>query len=146
MNLDAPLTAVRPHIQPPLGRILLDRGLTGEADVAKALSFQANYGGLLGAILVRLGAVSEDAVLDALSFQLGIELIAAAQACDFHAPLSSSAPLEALRALVRREVPHLNDDRYFHPDIAAAANLVRSGAVIDAVGAVGLPSIERPAP
>ena len=29
---------------------------------------------------------------------IGIELIAAAQACDFHAPLLSSAPLEALRA------------------------------------------------
>jgi histidine ammonia-lyase len=77
---------------------------------------------------------------------VGIELIAAAQACDFHAPLLSSAPLEALRALVRREVPHLEDDRYFHPDIAAATNLVRSGAVIDAVGAVPLPSLESVAP
>jgi histidine ammonia-lyase len=73
---------------------------------------------------------------------IGIELIAAAQACDFHAPLISSAPLEALRALVRRDVPHLDDDRYFHPDIAAATKLVRNGAVIDAVGASTLPSIE----
>jgi histidine ammonia-lyase len=40
---------------------------------------------------------------------VGIELLAAAQACDFHHPLLSSAPLEALRALVRREVPRLGD-------------------------------------
>ena len=57
--------------------------------------------------------------------------------------VSSSAPLEALRALVRREVPHLEDDRYFHPDIATATKLVSDGAVIDAVGDVALPSLER---
>jgi histidine ammonia-lyase len=75
---------------------------------------------------------------------IGIELIAAAQACDFHAPLASSAPLEALRALLRREVPHLEDDRYFYPDIAAATNLVSQSAVIDAVGAATLPSLDEP--
>ena len=75
---------------------------------------------------------------------VGIELLAAAQACDFHAPLSSSAPLEALRARLRREVPRLEDDRYFHPDIAAATNLVRSGAIIEAVGDAVLPGLERP--
>ena len=35
---------------------------------------------------------------------IGIELLAAAQGCDFHAPLTSSAPLEAVRALLRAEV------------------------------------------
>ena len=33
---------------------------------------------------------------------IGIELLAAAQACDFHVPLKSSAPLEAVRARLRR--------------------------------------------
>lgn len=75
---------------------------------------------------------------------IGIELIAAAQACDFHHPLLSSAPLEALRALLRREVPRLEDDRYLHPDIAAATKLVSHGAVINAIGDVALPSLERP--
>jgi histidine ammonia-lyase len=75
---------------------------------------------------------------------VGIELLAAAQACDFHMALSSSAPLEALRARLRREVPRLEDDRYFHPDIAAATNLVRSGAIIDAVGDAVLPKLEGP--
>jgi histidine ammonia-lyase len=72
---------------------------------------------------------------------LAIELLAAAQGCDFHAPLRSSAPLEAVRALVRSKVPHLSDDRHFQPDIAAAIALVRSGAVIDAAGAALLPVI-----
>ena len=49
---------------------------------------------------------------------IGIELLAAAQGCDFHAPLTSSPPLEAVRALVRGKIPHLDDDRHFHPDIA----------------------------
>ena len=75
---------------------------------------------------------------------IGVELLAAAQACDFHHPLASSAPLEALRLLLRREVPHLEDDRYFHPDIATATRLVSNGAVIDAVSAVALPSVEKP--
>ena len=76
---------------------------------------------------------------------IGIELIAASQACDFHEPLLSSAPLEALRARLRCDVPHLDDDRYFHADIAAATNLVREGAVIEAVGAVRLPAFESSA-
>lgn len=93
MNLDAPISAVQMEIQPPLGRILLDRKILGESDVAKALSFQSNFGGLLGAILVRLGAVSEDAILDALSFQLGIDVIAAD-----HLPQDPATYIVTLRA------------------------------------------------
>ena len=74
---------------------------------------------------------------------IGIELLAAAQACDFHLPLKSSAPLEALRARLRREVPRLEDDRFFHPDIAAATLLVREGAVMQAVGEAVLPGLEK---
>jgi histidine ammonia-lyase len=63
---------------------------------------------------------------------LAIELLAAAQGCDFHAGLASSAPLEAVRSLVRGVVPALADDRHFHPDILAALDLVRTGAVVAA--------------
>ena len=42
---------------------------------------------------------------------VAIELLAAAQGCDFHAPLRSSEPLERVRALLRARVPHLEDDR-----------------------------------
>lgn len=72
---------------------------------------------------------------------VGIELLAVAQGCDFHRPLASSTPLEAVRTLVRREVPHLDDDRHFHPDMAKAIALVTSGAVVDAVGRDALPTI-----
>ncbi|UIJ44349.1 histidine ammonia-lyase [Sphingomonas cannabina] len=65
---------------------------------------------------------------------IGIELLAAAQACDFHQGLASSTMLEAARALVRCEVPHLEDDRYFHPEIEHATALVRGGALAEAVG------------
>jgi histidine ammonia-lyase len=69
---------------------------------------------------------------------LSIELLVACQGCDFHAPLVSSPAIEAVRALVRAEVPLLDDDRFLAPDIAAAANLVRSGAVTASAG-VDLP-------
>jgi histidine ammonia-lyase len=65
---------------------------------------------------------------------VGIELLAAAQGCDFHAPLRSSAALEAARALLRGRVPALQDDRYFHPDMLAATALVRDGALAAVVG------------
>jgi histidine ammonia-lyase len=72
---------------------------------------------------------------------IGIELLAAAQGCDFHGDLRSSDALEAVRALVRAHVPTLEDDRYFHPDMQAASALVRSGAVAKAAGAVALPHV-----
>jgi len=65
---------------------------------------------------------------------IGIELLAAVQGCDFHAPLRSSEALEAVRARLRKVVPHLDDDRHFHPDMEAANVVVRSGALIEAAG------------
>jgi histidine ammonia-lyase len=72
---------------------------------------------------------------------IGIEMLAAAQGCDFHAPLRSSAPLEALRQRIRSEVPHLDDDRHFHPDMDKAIRLVRTGGAIAAAGDAHLPKI-----
>ena len=69
---------------------------------------------------------------------LGIELLAAVQGCDFHVSLASSAALEAARASLRAEVPMLQEDRHFHPDMLAATRLVRNGALL---GNIGLPSI-----
>ena len=70
---------------------------------------------------------------------VAIELLAAAQACDFHAPLPSSAALERARAALRGTVPPLAEDRLMAPDIAAACALVRSGALVQASG-VDLPA------
>ena len=71
---------------------------------------------------------------------IGIELLAAVQGMDFHAPLRSSDPLEATRALLRGKVPPLTDDRFFQPDMAAADELVRSGDLVRAVG-LALPEL-----
>ncbi|PNU06698.1 histidine ammonia-lyase [Novosphingobium guangzhouense] len=65
---------------------------------------------------------------------LGIELLAAAQGVDFHAPLASSDALEAARATLREQVPSLEDDRHFHPDMEAANLLIRSGALLASAG------------
>jgi histidine ammonia-lyase len=65
---------------------------------------------------------------------IAIELLAAAQGSDFHAPLTSSDKLEAARAALREVVPTLEDDRHFHPDMEAANTLVRSGTLIAAAG------------
>jgi histidine ammonia-lyase len=77
---------------------------------------------------------------------IGIELLAAAQGCDFLQPLLSSPMLERVRELVRRHVPHLDDDRHFQPDLARAADLVGRGALIDAIGDDVLPSLDRSLP
>jgi histidine ammonia-lyase len=72
---------------------------------------------------------------------VAIELLAAAQGCDFHAPLRSSLILEGVRERLRGLVPHLEDDRFLAPDIAAAAELVRSGALPGTEAAKLLPSV-----
>jgi len=71
---------------------------------------------------------------------IGIELLAAAQGCDFHAPLTSSPPLERVRALLRQEVPYLENDRYLYPDLQKSIALVRDGA-ITGVTEIPLPTV-----
>ncbi|HMO77241.1 MAG TPA: histidine ammonia-lyase [Sphingopyxis sp.] len=71
---------------------------------------------------------------------IGIELLAAAQGCDFHTGLTSSQALERVRTLLRAEVPMLDHDRHFHPDMEAANALVRGGAVAGAAG-LALPGV-----
>jgi histidine ammonia-lyase len=63
---------------------------------------------------------------------LAIELLAAAQGCDFH-PQRSSETLEGAKAKIRVLVPKLEDDRYFAPDMAAAIALLREEALTDFV-------------
>ena len=60
---------------------------------------------------------------------LGIELLVAAQGCDFHAPLTSSDVLEGVRAELRKSVPFMENDRWMHADMEAANAIVRSGAL-----------------
>ncbi len=84
-------------------------------------------------------------MVDNATAVIGVELLAAAQGCDFHAPLKSSAALEAVRAALRARVPTLEDDRHFHPDMELAIALVRSEAVAKAAAGVALPGVTEAA-
>ena len=77
---------------------------------------------------------------DNVSAVIGIELLAACQGIDFHAPLKSSDALEAAHQHLRATVPTLEDDRHFHPDMEAATALIRSGSLVAAVPA-SLPGV-----
>jgi histidine ammonia-lyase len=66
---------------------------------------------------------------------VGIELLAAAQGCDFHAPLKSSPALEAARSEIRRNVPHYEADRYLADELAWAQAAVLAGTLSEEVEA-----------
>ncbi len=78
---------------------------------------------------------------DNLFAVLAIELLSAAQGCEFHAPLLSSPPLEKVRSTLREKVPRLDEDRHLHPDIEAAIALIRSAAIVNAAGIELLPRL-----
>ena len=69
-----------------------------------------------------------------LSVILGVELMCAAQGIEARAPLATSDPLNRAIAMLRRDVPTLEQDRYLAPDINAATELVRTGKIKDAAG------------
>ncbi len=59
---------------------------------------------------------------------IGVELLAAVQGIDFHAPLKTSATLDATIKVVRATIPHYASDRYFADDLAWAQRAVLDGA------------------
>ena len=69
---------------------------------------------------------------------VAIESLAAAQALDLRAPLEPSAAASAVRVSIRERVSFMERDRFLAPDIEAARELARSGALEKAAaGAVG---------
>jgi histidine ammonia-lyase len=60
---------------------------------------------------------------------IGIELLAAVQGIDFHAPLTTSPQLGKAVERVRAAVPHLAQDRYLADEIAWAKGTVLAGDV-----------------
>lgn len=65
---------------------------------------------------------------------LGIELFCAAQAMDFHAPLQSGKIPAAIHQLIRKNVPHIEQDQIMHDYMQNCIDLVSSG---------GLPKLAR---
>ncbi len=69
---------------------------------------------------------------------LAIELLAACQGIDFRRPLKTSPALEKVLALVRKEIPFYEQDRYFAPGITAAKHIVQQGLLNNIVDLTGL--------
>src|SRR5688572_6528785 len=69
-----------------------------------------------------------------VSHVLAIEVLAAAQALDLLAPLTTSTPLQRAYAAVRSVVPTLTVDRSPAPDIEAISTLVSDGSLERACG------------
>jgi histidine ammonia-lyase len=76
---------------------------------------------------------------------IAIELLAAAQGCEFHAPNRSSAVLDHVHGMVRARVERLDGDRFFHRDIVEAVALLQATSWCDIAGQfdIALPDITR---
>lgn len=68
-----------------------------------------------------------------LAYIIGIEVLCAAAGIEFRKPLKTSVPLQAVVARLRRSIATLEQDRYMAPDLAEAAALVSSGALLDSL-------------
>ena len=73
-------------------------------------------------------------MIETLNNILATELLAAVEGCD-HRGLRPSLPLGEVVALVRSRVERMNRDRAFGPAYEAARAMIKSGAVLAAVGA-----------
>ena len=60
---------------------------------------------------------------------IAVELIAAAQGVDFHAPLKTSPRLQSLHSAIRTITPHFAADHYWADDMAALQGAVLSGEI-----------------
>jgi len=60
---------------------------------------------------------------------VAVELIAAAQGVDYHAPLTTSPRLQAVHGRVRAISPHLDGDRYWAEEMAALQAAVLAGEI-----------------
>jgi histidine ammonia-lyase len=69
------------------------------------------------------------AMADDLEGILAIELLAAGQGLDVHAPVLTSPRLQAPHQALRATVATYTTDRFFAPDIASARALIGAGSI-----------------
>jgi histidine ammonia-lyase len=81
-------------------------------------------------------ALKAERALQLATFVIAVEVLCACQAIDLLAPLTTSDALMRVHAIVRNGVPTLDDDRPPAPDLDRIAQLIRSGALEYASGAV----------
>jgi histidine ammonia-lyase len=77
------------------------------------------------------------AIVDNAEIVVALEALGAAQALDLRAPLEAGPATRAVQDAIRARVPFVEHDRELGPDIAAAVELVRDGALIAAAGPLG---------
>jgi histidine ammonia-lyase len=82
---------------------------------------------------LKLGRVLENA-----RTVVAIEALCAAQALDFKAPLKPGTGSAAAHKAIRKSVPRLERDRILSDDVRAMAELLRHGAVREAVAKAGI--------
>jgi len=68
-------------------------------------------------------------ILDNVELVLAIELLCGAEGIDYRRPLKTSPRLEAVHAVIRSEVPHMDGDRVLYPDIERVGQMVRDGRI-----------------
>jgi histidine ammonia-lyase len=81
-------------------------------------------------------ALKAERALQLATHVIAIEVLCACQALDLLAPLVTSAPLLRVHRAVRERVPTLTDDRPPAPDLDRIAQMIRSGALEYASGAI----------
>ena len=67
--------------------------------------------------------------VDSVQRVIGIELMAACRALELRAPVSPSPATAAVVTKVRESVPGVGSDRFLAPEMAAVAEIVRSGVL-----------------
>ncbi|MFA5582664.1 MAG: histidine ammonia-lyase [Bacteriovoracaceae bacterium] len=72
-------------------------------------------------------------VIENLEHGLAIELLCNSQGLDFLRPLKTSPVLEKVHALIRKHVDVIEEDRTFHQDIQALADLIISEEIVKSV-------------
>lgn len=60
---------------------------------------------------------------------IAVELMAAAEGIDYHAPLKTSPKLQHIHASVRKLSPHFTADRYWADEMSALQSAVLSGEI-----------------
>jgi histidine ammonia-lyase len=60
---------------------------------------------------------------------IAVELMAAAEGIDYHAPLKTGAKLQAIHSAVRTISPHFAADRYWADEMAALQSAVLAGEI-----------------
>ncbi len=72
-------------------------------------------------------------VIENVKNVLAIEFLCNTQALDFQRPLKSSPSLEGVHTLIRKHVPHITEDRFFHKDIKNIYNLISRDEILASV-------------